>query len=61
MEPKVDINRIIDLMSLEISEYASKLAISKAQTESLAKTVDAQNKEIEDLKAQLAATKKAGK
>lgn len=64
-EFKIDAQRIIDIMSEEITGYVSKLAIAKAQIESLAKIIDAQNNEITELKAKVAstevATKKAGK
>lgn len=64
-EFKIDAQRIIDIMSEELTGYVSKLAIAKAQIESLAKIIDAQNNEITELKAKAAstetATKKAGK
>lgn len=64
-EFKIDAQRIIDIMSEELTGYISKLSIAKAQIESLAKVIDAQNKEIEELKNKLASTevttKKAGK
>lgn len=64
-EFKIDAQRIIDIMSEEVTGYVSKLSIAKAQIESLAKIIDAQNKEIAELKNKLAATetatKKAGK
>lgn len=64
-EFKIDAQRIIDIMSEELTGYVSKLAIAKAQIESLAKVIDAQNNEINELKAKVASTetttKKAGK
>ena len=64
-EFKIDAQRIIDIMSEELTGYISKLSIAKAQIESLAKVIDAQNNEITELKAKVAstevATKKAGK
>lgn len=64
-EFKIDAQRIIDIMSEELTGYISKLSIAKAQIESLAKIIDAQNNEITELKAKVAstetATKKAGK
>ncbi len=64
-EFKIDAQRIIDIMSEEVTGYVSKLSIAKAQIESLAKIIDSQNKEIAELKNKLAATetatKKAGK
>ena len=50
---KIDAQRIIDIMSEEVTGYVSKLSIAKAQIESLAKVIDAQNKEIEQLKSKL--------
>ncbi len=63
-EFKIDAQRIIDIMSEEVTGYVSKLSIAKAQIESLAKIIDAQNKEIAELKNKVASTettKKAGK
>lgn len=64
-EFKIDAQRIIDIMSEELTGYISKLSIAKAQIESLAKVIDAKNNEITELKAKVAstetATKKAGK
>ena len=63
-EFKIDAQRIIDIMSEEVTGYVSKLSIAKAQIESLAKIIDSQNKEIAELKNKVASTettKKAGK
>lgn len=60
-ELKIDAQRIIDLMSEELSGYVSKLAVSKAQVEQLAKVIDAQSKEIASLKQQLESNNKKSK